>query len=341
MKQRYLARRASVLACGLAGLLAATACGDDTAVDDMPGTLDAGGTTPDATTDAGSPGVDAGRDSSVDAGSPAAEAGADSSVDAGAVVDSSVDTGVEASAHDGGVEASAADGGIEASAHDGGVEASTPDGSVASDAGDAGNPDGGDAANSEGGAVCTGTPSANLIVNGDAESGTGSTDATPVATPGWTSTGEATALQYGSGAYPALTDPGPTDRGVNLFIGGQNDATSSLTQTVDLSSDAASIDAEAVTYALSGWLGGYSTQEDYATLTVTFRDGTGTAIGAGTIGPVTAEDRAGVTGLLERSTTGAVPSGTRSVLVELDMVREEGTANDGYADNLSLTLCGL
>jgi hypothetical protein len=216
---------------------------------------------------------------------------------------------------------------------------SASDAGSATDGGDAGVVDAG--VTPDGGITCTGTPSANLIVNGDAESGTGSTDATPVTTPGWTSAGEATALEYGSGGYPALTDPGPTDRGVNLFIGGYMDAMSSLTQTIDLSADAAQIDASAVTYALSGWLGGYAGQEDYATLTVTFQDGTGTALGTGTIGPVTAEDRSDVTGLLARSTTGSVPAGTRSALVVLAMVREEGTANDGYADDLSLTLCGL
>jgi hypothetical protein len=138
-----------------------------------------------------------------------------------------------------------------------------------------------------------------------------------------------------------LTDPGPTDRGMNLFIGGTDDAMSSLTQTIDVSADAASIDAAAVTYTLSGWLGGFEDQEDYATLTVTFQDMTGAALGTGTIGPVTAEDRANVTELLERDTTGSVPAGTRSVLVVLAMVREAGANNDGYADDLSLTFSGL
>lgn len=325
MRMHSLAGRASALACGLAAILAATACGDDTAGS---ATLDAGGTTRDATTDGAGPVADAGLDSAV-------------SVDSGAGMDSG--TSVDSSAgHDAAGEGgSPVDAGGADSAADGGFEASVGDASVVSDAGDAGYPDGGDAGGFSGGLTCTGTSSANLIVNGDAESGTGSTDAAPVATPGWTSTGEATALQYGAGAYPQPTDPGPTDRGVNLFIGGQDDATSSLTQTIDLTADAASIDAGVVTYALSGWLGGYSSQEDYATLTVTFQDGTLTALGTGTIGPVTAEDRANITGLFQRGTTGNVPAGTRSALVVLAMVREAGTANDGYADNLSLTLCGL
>ncbi len=165
----------------------------------------------------------------------------------------------------------------------------------------------------------------------------GSADATPVTTPGWTASGEATAVQYGAGAYPAATDPGPEDRGLNFFAGGYMDALSSLTQTVDVSGYATAIDEARVTFALSGWLGGYDGQDDNATLTVTFENADGGALGTASIGPVLSADRGGVTSLVLESTAGSVPSGTRSVLVVLTMTREEGTANDGYADDLSLT----
>jgi hypothetical protein len=178
--------------------------------------------------------------------------------------------------------------------------------------------------------------SCNLIVNGDAEAAIGSPDGTPVPTSGWTSVGEATAIQYGASEYPALTDPGPSDRGLNFFAGGQSDPTSSLAQTINVSQYASSIDTGHVTYALSGWLGGWEDQGDSATLTVTFQDATGRALAAGSIGPVTEADRADVTGLSQRSSNGAVPSGTRTVSVVLSMIRTDGTANDGYADNLSL-----
>jgi hypothetical protein len=181
----------------------------------------------------------------------------------------------------------------------------------------------------------------NLIANGNADAANGSQDGSPVPTPGWTSTGEATALEYGVSSYPAATDPGPTDRGTNLFVGGQDDMSSSLTQTIDLTAYGAAIAGGGVTYTLTGWLGGYNSQEDSATLTITFEDGSGSALATGSIGPVTAEDRMGSTGLLERSGTGAVPKGTQSVLVELDMTRTDGSANDGYADDLSLVLTGI
>jgi hypothetical protein len=45
-----------------------------------------------------------------------------------------------------------------------------------------------------------------------------------------------------------------------------------------------------------------------------------------------------MTKFLEQSSNGPVPMGTRSVLVVLSMTRQEGSSNDGYADNLSLVL---
>ena len=183
--------------------------------------------------------------------------------------------------------------------------------------------------------------SCNLIVNGNAEAAVGSVDGSPVPTPGWASAGEATAAQYGVDGWPAPTDPGPADRGLNLLSGGPTEDTSSLTQTAEVSQYASSIDTGHVTYALSGWLGGYQDQEDNATLTVTFQNASGVILGTGSIGPVTAADRKDATGLLQRSSNGTVPSGTRTVLVVLSMLRTDGTANDGYADDLSLVFSGL
>ena len=185
-----------------------------------------------------------------------------------------------------------------------------------------------------------GANACNLIVNGNAEAALGAVNGTPVVTPGWTALGQATAAQYGVDGWPALSDPGPTDRGLNLFSGGSSDATSSLTQTISVSQSASAIDTGGVTYLLSGWLGGYAGQDDNAPLTVTFQNTSGLALGSGTIGPVMASERSGATAFLLRSSNGIVPAGTRSVLVVLSLVRTSGTANDGYADNLSLVLSG-
>ena len=190
------------------------------------------------------------------------------------------------------------------------------------------------------GAAGTGS-TGNLIVNGNAEAAVGSDDGTPVSTPNWVSAGEATAAQYAVNGWPLPTDSGPADRGLNLFSGGPADSASSLTQTVNLTHYAGSIDKNHATYKLSAWLGGYADQGDNATVTVTFQDALGSALGTGSIGPVTASDRSNLTGLLPRSSDGTVPSGTRKVLVVISMVRTDGTANDGYADNLSLIFSGI
>ena len=67
--------------------------------------------------------------------------------------------------------------------------------------------------------------------------------------------------------------------------------------------------------------------------------GAGTArLGEATLGPVTAGQRQGITGLLLRTATGTVPRGTRRLAVTITMARASGTYNDGMADNLELVL---
>ncbi len=180
---------------------------------------------------------------------------------------------------------------------------------------------------------------ANLLVNGDAESGTGSADGSVVSTPGWTTNGNFTVLQYGAGGgFPLATDPGPANRGVNFFAGGPNNAASSATQLVDVSAGGATIDGGKVAFKLAGYLGGWSSQDDNATLTATFLSANNATLGTATIGPVMAADRNNATGLLYRSASGALPVGTRSVSFTLQTNRLAGSYNDGYADNLSFVL---
>jgi predicted small secreted protein len=183
----------------------------------------------------------------------------------------------------------------------------------------------------------------NLIVNGDAESGPGTMDgSTPVTNiPGWTPMGNFDVVVYGaSGGYPLDTDPGPTDRGKNFFSGGPDDDVSTGTQIIDVSSVATMLDTGAVSYTLSGWLGGYADQNDNATLTIQFQDASGKTLGQGQFGPVMAADRNNVTSFIQKTAQGNAPKGTRKILVTLTMTRTDGSANDGYADNLSLTLAG-
>jgi len=181
----------------------------------------------------------------------------------------------------------------------------------------------------------------NLVVNGGAEAGPGTPDAgsPPMPPPGWTVTSNFTAAQYGgSGGLPAPTDPGPPNRGRNFFAGGPSNPLSTAEQKIDVSAAATAIDTGAVKYRLAGYLGGYAGQEDHTVVTAAFRDASGAQMGAATIGPVTAADRHGVTGLFPRSTSGRVPPRTRWVDVVITATRYEGAYNDGYSDNISFYL---
>jgi len=178
----------------------------------------------------------------------------------------------------------------------------------------------------------------NLIVNGDAESGSGSSDGSVVAVPGWGASGNFTAVLYNaSGGFPLTTDPGPASRGENFFAGGPDIDASAGTQSIDVSAIATDINAGTVSFVLSGFLGGFQDQDDNAVLTANFV-GTGGTLGSASIGPVTASDRSNATGLLFRTTLGAVPVGTTSINLILNLTRTDGAYDDGYADNLSLVL---
>jgi len=98
------------------------------------------------------------------------------------------------------------------------------------------------------------------------------------------------------------------------------------------------IDSGNLRFNLSGWLGGFESSNDGATLLATFKDRNGTQISQSSIGPVTANDRSNVTSLLFRSTTGQIPPGTRSVEVALKMERTDGQLDDAYADNISFSI---
>jgi hypothetical protein len=179
----------------------------------------------------------------------------------------------------------------------------------------------------------------NRLVNGNAEAGiAGPGHPTTVAIPGWTVAGGMSTIGYSvGGGYPTATSPGPSARGAAFFSGGTA-ATATLTQTVSLSTTATDVDAGSVDYALTGWLGGYLTQTDYAKVVITFKNSGGTSLGTAQIGPVTPADRGDVTGLLQRTAAGGVPVGARSITVTVTAARDSGTNNDGYADNLSLVL---
>ena len=133
-------------------------------------------------------------------------------------------------------------------------------------------------------------PSGNLIVNGGAEVGTGSPDSAttgPVPIPGWTTTPNFTEHTYdpaGSQNFPDANASAAIGGGSQFFAGGPangaGNTAETATQTVDVSTGAAEIDAGAVVATLSADLGGFSSQEDQATVAAAFLGAAGQQLGA-------------------------------------------------------------
>jgi sugar lactone lactonase YvrE len=144
------------------------------------------------------------------------------------------------------------------------------------------------------------------------------------------------------GTQESRTSTYPGVVGARDFYGGTNPSTVSIpgvtttgTQTIDLGS--LSVDGQP--FELSGNLGGYSTQSDYATVTATFEDAKGATLSTAVIGPVTAAQRNNVSSLIPQAWYGHVPAGAAQVLVTIDTVGVSSGANlDGTADNLNLTI---
>ncbi|WP_392531664.1 PEP-CTERM sorting domain-containing protein [Nostoc sp. C117] len=197
----------------------------------------------------------------------------------------------------------------------------------------------------------------NLIVNGNAEQGQGDSIGNAVGAdiptiPGWTPTGSFSVLKYGATGFsftnplsnvvnvtlPSTDVPGPSNRGQNLFFGGANRASSSASQLIDVSDLSSTIDAGQGTFNLSAWLGGYDTDEDSASLNITFLDEANQSLGIATIASPTPVQRNNITGLFLESADGSVPMGTRQINVLLNANYARGRVNDAYADNLSLVI---
>ncbi len=173
----------------------------------------------------------------------------------------------------------------------------------------------------------------NLIINPGAELGPNA--ALPKAAlyiPGWSTHAVSGGTEsfgsvapYGGADWIATTDPGPADRGTNLFCGYIDGA--DLYQDIDVSAAAAAIDAGQVTYAVSGWLGG---SDVYATLTYQFFDWAGNQVA-----PTAQLKSQTVRGfaLVEAEHSDMLPAKTRRVRIEVDF-----PSSDSMADDIGFTL---
>jgi hypothetical protein len=187
----------------------------------------------------------------------------------------------------------------------------------------------------------------NLIRNGDAEMAMGSPNMSPSGLPYWTASSDIGSLPTGVTyfgywpdhlGFPNPSAPGPADRGLSFFAGGKGTNLGTLTETVDVSSLAGSIDAGNLVYNFSGFFGGTGSVDDYAYGVLFFYDAGNSAVPSAQIGHFLAADRNNRTGLLFSSTEDIVPAGTRHI--EMDIVFQRTTSGDnfGLADNLSLIL---
>jgi len=179
--------------------------------------------------------------------------------------------------------------------------------------------------------------SGNLIVNGDGETGLCATDWKAVKTvPGWqVLLGNPSLVCYSVASFSKPSSPAAG----NAFIADGPYGDSALMQSINVSSAAAAIDTGAVTYSLSGWLGGYGIYAGQAIVMATFLDGSGNMLGKpGELSGVTASARGDANAFIAKSNTGSVPIGTRSIAVQLQFINTSASYNIGYADNLSLTL---
>lgn len=189
--------------------------------------------------------------------------------------------------------------------------------------------------------------SPNLLVNPGFETADPSASGfSGVTIPGWTESGTPTVIAYGTqGGYPfGLSSPipkfwdfpqTPPPGGGDNFAGGGPVATSSISQTVDLTG------AAGTPYELSADLGGQGWDPSTASVQVTFFDADGNVLGTGSLNPVTVWDRLYTTGFEERDISGTVPEGTTSAQVTTTFTDNDwflGNYNGAYADNVSFTV---
>ncbi|MYS19208.1 Sugar lactone lactonase YvrE [Streptomyces sp. DvalAA-14] len=196
--------------------------------------------------------------------------------------------------------------------------------------------------------VVTPALNTNLIENPGAEDYTavtalGAPDGDPQYVPGcWDASSPMDAPGAVLESAAATGVPGQT--GARAFYGGYDydspqisivGITTTATQMIDVGT----LDAGGKPFTLTGAIGGYTTQTDYATVTAAFEDAQGATIGSAVLGPVNAAQRGNVTSLIPEAAVGTVPAGTAKVLVTVASTGvSAGYGIDGRADNLNLTI---
>ena len=188
-------------------------------------------------------------------------------------------------------------------------------------------------------AVARTVKSANLVTNGGAELGQAAANSGQIFAPqAWTTTGEFTQVLYGASGFPTAAISKAIKGGKAFFAGG-NVALSTATQTDSVPpSWLKQVQRGRVKAVLSADLGGYGGQQDSATVVAHFLDSGGVELKTLLIGPVTVSARSGLTKLLLRTATVAVPAQTQGITIVITSTRVDGQYDDAYVDNVSLVL---
>jgi hypothetical protein len=187
--------------------------------------------------------------------------------------------------------------------------------------------------------------SGNIISNASAEEGPGNDTGGAVdSIQDWFLPNDSvrlpTVIYYnGVNSFPDQNSPGPENRGQRFFAGGPSKALSAIRQNVQIATDwHSTIDKGTVKFKLAAFLGGYAGQSDNVSLTVTFLGPNFQELGQTKLGPIAPEEREGKTGLFPVATSDYLPVSTRFMYVDLEFRRNQGDYNDGYADDLELSL---
>jgi streptogramin lyase len=180
----------------------------------------------------------------------------------------------------------------------------------------------------------------NLLRNPGFDQGTpGLSRAVTVPVLGWVTVPNFTEGLYGGTDLPgtALADQIGGGRGFG-WGGAHSPDQSHALQVVAVGRERAAIDDGRASATLSGLLGGQAGQNDNAKVNALFLSASGDELASAQIGPVTPAELGNQTLLVPRTTSAPVPPGTRSVRVVATATNIGGGSDNGYFDNLSLTL---
>jgi hypothetical protein len=153
-----------------------------------------------------------------------------------------------------------------------------------------------------------------------------------------------------SGTYfsqPGSSSGFPTINTGSYYWGGNN-SSNTISQVYDLAaSDISSLMSVGLEFSMSADLFGFASQGDHSVFKASFYSGigaSGSVLGFMAFDSATNDPGVWSSSFIAGNSpnyqdgTGVLPSLTTSILFELQSIRLAGTANDGYADNLSFSI---